>query len=458
MNFLRRRRDSADEPGLTEVTKGKRNGEREGGKDGQVSAYFASTRVPLADRHTNVQLSSHRVPLLKSDHVRADQERRNSSTRRSSARSPSELPIPTQLCHKARTASHRSKPSSYLHWSDTSSPGNTIATGELSRARAARGSNSPLKALKRSAAARLGHHGIYRPPEPGQPMQHKRFENTDNNDELETAMPRPRGNQKALSEEQEHGHFGVSSMTEPPVPRSSTTSPHIGPKSVPVGKGRPGKRFTDQNPLRTIGQSPHILIDVRHTEDRRETSDPITSSSLTKLLHDCNTACTTNVSLDVLSQAERPALSAKRYGRRKYHVCAAGDECLPRTVELPQGQDGMVRQYLPHHIGLWTTAMLPDSTLDEFMFNQHDKHDGVYLHDPVGQNVVDLQQPTYVNEYDGVTYPYREEEQQIETQAECSMSTLEMRSVIPYRSFAGSTRSQSMEGEFAGFWRPNRLY
>jgi hypothetical protein len=414
--------------------------------------------MPLVDRHTNVQPSSYRVSLLKSENVRHDQEQRESPTVLP-VQSTTELQIPGQIYHKAQTASIHSKPSSYLNWSDTLPPGSTAATGELSRARAGLGRNPPLKTLKQSDPIGLGHHGNSIPTEYGLLKYRKEFNNTDDVADLLPMKTRPKENQTTLIEEQENSYFDLSCSTRPQETRYSMTDPHIRSSPIHVPKSHPNKLSREQALLGTSEQLPHIQAEAKDTKNQRKGSNSVTPLSLTKLLKDCETACTTDGILGIPST--RPIQPLRRRIRFKDGMTLADEGHLSGAVEPAQRQDEAAYHYLSHHDGLWTSAILPDLDPDQFMTEQYDDQDDVvYLQDLTETYPTDLQQPMYVGENEEATdLDWEEVEKQvIRGQTKYSASALGRTSETPYSSYEGPTRSRVLAGEFSGFWRPNRLY
>jgi hypothetical protein len=455
MNFLRRRKESVDETvGGTGTTKADRNKDKDVRKDGEVSAYFAPTRIPLVDRHTNVPPSSHRVSIFNNDDLRHDQEQRETSTVLSN-RPVAELPIPGQIFHGARSASFRSRPSSYLHWSDTVHAGSVIVTTKLSHTPVGVDGSLALEPAKQKENIGLVSDGLDGPPKLGLPVPPNVLDDIDVLPDPQSARPEPSRRPKRITKAMETVDLDLTSAPRADDTRFPLPPPHIRSNSVEVRTGRTNQLLEDPAPRDVVsGQEIRSLSIASQVKNQRNMSEPATSSSIGKLLEDCDTACNTYANM------EAPVRLDRRGGHSRAQANIVDGRPASGASELRDRRNEERFQYVPHQTELWTTSFRRDFDADRLMIEQYESQDNtMYWPYRTGQYSVNSGQiMSSEEEYEEPTDSYREEEQADRLRREFSTSNAGRRSETLFGSYEVPRVDRSLEGALAGFWRPNRLY
>jgi hypothetical protein len=440
---------------VTGTTKAKRNKDRDVGKLRDVSAYFAPTRMPLVDRHMNVQPSSHRMTLPYTDDLRHDPERPKTSTI-SSTRPTTELPTPEQIFRGTRSASVRSKPSTYLHWSDTVPAGSVDVTGQLSRRTVGVNGSLTLGPPKHKEDTGLvsdGHNGL---PKRSPPVPQIARDNNDVFPDPKAAKTKPSRDSKAIVKANavETGNLEIDSTTRPLDTRFSLPSSHIRSNSVTAGLRPLNQLLENQAPQCAIpGQETHSLSMVKQAKHRQSMPEPAPSSSVGKLLQECDKACITHANVDT---------SVRQDKRRRRSRAQASFEEVQRSLsgsELHNRPDEEGHPYVPHQTEYWKTPFRPDFDPERFMIEQDQPQgDAMCPRHPMKQYSAHTEQPISADEYEEPTDSYREVEQAYLLRPEYGANDAGWRSGTLYGSYEVPRIDRGLEDALAGFWRPNRLY
>ncbi|KAF2426451.1 hypothetical protein EJ08DRAFT_681229 [Tothia fuscella] len=442
MNFLQKRSEPVHEAlGLETGSTKRRN---ESTRDNVVSTYFPPRlpkRSPLLDRHTNVQTSSHRVSLIPSDKRGDENQKRHTSTTAASVRPTTELPAGARGLSDVGNHMVRSRTTTYFTWSDSArlpspeAPKLTFDIGELDtekfgRQIKVRHNTANVQTAERPEKQSKSMPTNLRPAKQGRPIPSEQVAHHQHEHD-EATRDDSRRNHHITNVEQ----LGL---------RQSQPGLEIRPSRGESHQSGRREESSVDPPTETATIEPIIRGPLRaHSEaalNRPEDSEPLTSSSLAKLLKDCKQVATIVESVDQFSGADREPSE---------HV----SEAYPSAPSIhPRERSRNVRFFQKE-----LSSVYPSS-------------DGYYPGSQGGQTDSGLD--GYENEDEHLF----DEEQLFGGQApdETLEDEVERFDVNVRRSFRGDAqggvitrRPQRMErrspnatvdGEFPGFWRPNVLY